>query len=98
MNFFNDVERSSAQLSHLRTALVQLPNSISLGNSKYNFEHYAPDPEKVKLYGSTEAALNNALEVTFAPRGQLLQSSMSLQLPSMSFLIPRCFKNGLVIC
>ncbi|KAG1792383.1 hypothetical protein EV424DRAFT_1286026, partial [Suillus variegatus] len=56
------------QLSHLRKALAQLPHSIPLGNSKYNFEHYAPDPERVELYGSTEAALNNVLEVTFAPR------------------------------
>ncbi|KAG1868698.1 hypothetical protein C8R48DRAFT_541891, partial [Suillus tomentosus] len=56
------------QLSHFRTALTQLPNSIYVGNSKYNLEHYAPDPDKIELYGSTEAALNNALEVIFAPR------------------------------
>ncbi|KAG2066722.1 hypothetical protein BDR04DRAFT_985042, partial [Suillus decipiens] len=55
------------QLSHLRTALEQLPDSIPLGNSKYHFEYYAPDPGKVELYGSTEAMLNNVLEVTFAP-------------------------------
>jgi hypothetical protein len=114
MDFFNNVERNDARLSHLRTVLAQLPDSIPLGNSEYNFEHYAPDPDKVELYGSTEAALNNALEVTFAPEvrrtslrhahlnfknvGQvLLQSSMSLQLPSISFRILRCFKNGLVI-
>jgi len=70
MDFFNNVERNNARLSHLRTALAQLPDSIPLGNSKYNFEHYAPDPDKVELYGSTEAALNNVLEVTFAPRGR----------------------------
>ncbi|KAG2342638.1 hypothetical protein BDR05DRAFT_867280, partial [Suillus weaverae] len=56
------------RLSHLRTALAQLPHSIPLGNSKYNFEHYAPNPDRVELYGSTEAALNSALEVMFAPR------------------------------
>ncbi|KAG2132170.1 hypothetical protein BD769DRAFT_1449087, partial [Suillus cothurnatus] len=57
MDFFNNVERNDARLSHLRTALAQLPDSIPLRNSKYNFEHYATDPDKVELYGSTEAAL-----------------------------------------
>jgi len=75
MDFFNNVERNDARLSHLRTALAQLPDSIPLGNSKYNFEHYATDPDKVELYGSTEAALNNALEVTFAPRGRKDESA-----------------------
>ncbi|KAG1826150.1 uncharacterized protein BJ212DRAFT_1318326 [Suillus subaureus] len=41
MSFFEDIGRNNAQLSHLRTALAQLPHSIPLGNSKYNFEHYA---------------------------------------------------------
>ncbi|KAG0700976.1 hypothetical protein DFH29DRAFT_1069907 [Suillus ampliporus] len=75
MSFFEDIGRNNAQLSHLRTALAQLPHSIPLGNSKYNFEHYAPDPERVELYGSTEAALNNVLEVTFAPRGRKDESA-----------------------
>lgn len=75
MNFFDDVGRNDALLSHLRTVLAQLPDSIPLGNSKYNFEYYAPDPDKVELYGSTEAALNNALEVTFAPRGRKDESA-----------------------
>ncbi|KAG2071439.1 hypothetical protein BDR04DRAFT_1117642 [Suillus decipiens] len=66
MGFFDNVRCNDAQLSHLQTALEQLPDSIPLGNSKYNFEYYAPDPDKVELYGSTEAALNNVLEVTFA--------------------------------
>ncbi|KAG0693764.1 hypothetical protein DFH29DRAFT_1038015 [Suillus ampliporus] len=69
MSFFEDIGRNNAQLSHLQMALTQLPHSIPLRNSKYNFEHYAPDLERVELYGSTEAALNNVLEVTFAPRG-----------------------------
>lgn len=74
MNFFNDVERNDTQLSHLRTALAQLSNSIPLGNS---IEHYAPDPDKVEPYGSTEATLNNlnALEVTFAPRTSRYEST-----------------------
>ncbi|KAG2107137.1 uncharacterized protein F5147DRAFT_653379 [Suillus discolor] len=75
MSFFEDIGRNNAQLSHLRKALAQLPHSIPLGNSKYNFEHYAPDPERVELYGSTEAALNNVLEVTFAPRGRKDESA-----------------------
>ncbi|KAG0697715.1 hypothetical protein DFH29DRAFT_763150, partial [Suillus ampliporus] len=58
--------------------LAQLPHSIPLGNSKYNFEHYAPDPERVELYGSTEAALNNVLEVMFAPRGRKDESAPCL--------------------
>ncbi|KAG1764574.1 hypothetical protein EV702DRAFT_1204953 [Suillus placidus] len=65
MSFFNDIGCNNTWLSHLQTALTHLPHSIPLGNS--NFEHYAPDPERVELYGSTEAALNNALEVTCAP-------------------------------
>ncbi|KAG2148761.1 hypothetical protein DEU56DRAFT_753012, partial [Suillus clintonianus] len=76
MSFFHDVVRNDARLNHLRTALTQLPHSIPLGNSKYNFEHYVPDPDRVELYGSTEAALNNVLEVTFAPRGRKDESAL----------------------
>jgi hypothetical protein len=36
-----------------------------------NIEHFVPDPEKVEEYGSAEAAVNNALEVTlFVPQGR----------------------------
>ncbi|KAF8450400.1 hypothetical protein L210DRAFT_3756004 [Boletus edulis BED1] len=60
-------------LNRLRAALSCLPESIPLSpeNGQYNFQHYAPDPEKVELYDTTEAALvNNTLEITFAPNGR----------------------------
>ncbi|KAG2068378.1 hypothetical protein BDR04DRAFT_1103344 [Suillus decipiens] len=113
MSFFDNIRCNDAQLSHLRSALEQLSDIIPLGNSEYNFEYHAPDPDKVELYGSTEVALNNVLEVTFAPGGRKDESptcprtraslvavvdvTTGLQLPSTSFLIPRCFKNGSVI-
>ncbi|KAG1899070.1 uncharacterized protein F5891DRAFT_916689, partial [Suillus fuscotomentosus] len=56
------------QLKHLRAMLTHLPDCIPLGNFRYHFENFAPDPEKVELYSSAEAALNNVLEVTFAPK------------------------------
>lgn len=59
-------------LNRLRMSLVHLPTSIPLSpkNPQYNFQHYTPDPEKVELYGTTEAALNNTLEIVFAPHGR----------------------------
>ncbi|KAG2147585.1 hypothetical protein DEU56DRAFT_697114, partial [Suillus clintonianus] len=57
-------------LARLETALCHLPDNIPLGNQKYNFEHFSPDPEKIELYGTSEAALNHELEVTFAPKGR----------------------------
>ncbi|KAG2090365.1 uncharacterized protein F5147DRAFT_764422 [Suillus discolor] len=65
MSFFEDIGRNNAQLSHLRTALTQLPHSIPLGNSKYNFEHYAPDPERVELYGSTDGQKDESAPCPF---------------------------------
>lgn len=45
---------------------ANIPDSIFLGNSKNHFGSFAQSSEKIELYGSTEAALNNALEVAFA--------------------------------
>ena len=70
MSFFKTVANADAALERLRTLLSHLPDSIPLGNSKYNFERFAPDPEKVELYGTSEAAINHELEVTFAPKGR----------------------------
>lgn len=70
MSFFSIISHNDKQLKRLRTALAHLPDDIPLGNSKYQFENFTPDPEKIELYGSDEAALNNALEVTFAPKGR----------------------------
>ncbi|KAG1721055.1 hypothetical protein EDB19DRAFT_1611950, partial [Suillus lakei] len=55
-------------LERLKTALSHLPDNIPLGNQRYNFEHFSPDPEKIELYGTSEAAVNHELEVTFAPK------------------------------
>ena len=73
--FFGDLNRITQRLvNHLCTLLSHLleflPLSESPNGAKYNFQYYIPDPEKVELYGTTEAALNNALEVTFAPNGR----------------------------
>ncbi|KAG2043118.1 hypothetical protein BDR03DRAFT_500645 [Suillus americanus] len=68
------VSRPSERL-HL---FAHLPDCISLGNSKYHFENFAPDPEKVELYSSTEAVLNNALEVTCAPRAIVKDESAEI--------------------
>jgi hypothetical protein len=74
MGFFTDLDRITRSLNHLRTLLSHLPESLPLSESpdraKYNFQYYIPDPKKVELYGTTEAALNNALEITFAPNGR----------------------------
>ncbi|KAG2754086.1 hypothetical protein P692DRAFT_20721415, partial [Suillus brevipes Sb2] len=55
--------------SSLETALSHIPDNIPLGNQRYNFEHFS-DPEKIELYGTSEAAVNQELEVTFAPKGR----------------------------
>jgi hypothetical protein len=57
-------------LEYLRYLFTNLPDTIPSYMSLYNFQNFTPDPEKVELYGSKEGALNNALEVTFAPRGR----------------------------
>ncbi|OJA09530.1 hypothetical protein AZE42_06998 [Rhizopogon vesiculosus] len=75
MSFFDAVSRNDTKLQRLRTALTHLPDCIPLDNSKYQFEHFTPDPEKVEEYGSAEAAVNNALEVTFAPKGRKNESA-----------------------
>ncbi|KAG1836883.1 hypothetical protein DFJ58DRAFT_917524 [Suillus subalutaceus] len=60
-NFIDtSLERFEAALSHL-------PDNIPLGNQRYNFEHFSPDPVKIELYGTSEAAVNHELEVTSAP-------------------------------
>ncbi|KAH0826815.1 hypothetical protein J3R83DRAFT_5241, partial [Lanmaoa asiatica] len=67
---FADLASADQPLNPLRTALSHLPDPIPLGNEQYCFQHYVPDPEKVELYGTTKAALNNVLEATFAPNGR----------------------------
>ncbi|KAG1901336.1 uncharacterized protein F5891DRAFT_1187612 [Suillus fuscotomentosus] len=75
MSFFTTIANNDSQLKHLRAMLTHLPDCIPLGNSRYHFENFAPDPEKVELYGSAEAALNNVLEVTFASKGRKDESA-----------------------
>ncbi|KAG6371131.1 hypothetical protein JVT61DRAFT_9894 [Boletus reticuloceps] len=72
-DFFTKLTAVTSTLDHLRTVLSHLPDSIPLANKntpRYDFQFYQPDQEKVKLYGTTEAALNNVLKVTFAPNGR----------------------------
>jgi hypothetical protein len=65
----NSLELSEA-LKQLRLLLAQLPDTIPFSDDIYNFTNFSPDPEKVELYGSNEAAVNNALEITFAKSGR----------------------------
>ncbi|KAG2072267.1 hypothetical protein BDR04DRAFT_1096860 [Suillus decipiens] len=51
---------------------VRTFGACSLGNLKYRFKNFAPGPEKVELY---EAALSNALEATFTPKGRKDESA-----------------------
>jgi hypothetical protein len=39
------------------------------GTSLYDFHSFEPDSQLVELYGTNEAAVNNVLEVKFAPQG-----------------------------
>lgn len=70
MSFFETIISVDTILDKLETALSHLPDNIPLGNQRYNFEHFSPDPEKIDLYGTSEAAVNQELEVTFAPKGR----------------------------
>ncbi|KAI9567107.1 hypothetical protein HD554DRAFT_1025776 [Boletus coccyginus] len=72
-SFFTDLASVTPRLDHLQLVLSHLPDSILFAENsaqRYDFQFYEPDPEKVELYGTTEAALNNALEVTFASNGR----------------------------
>jgi hypothetical protein len=57
-------------LSYLQSLLSQLPDTVPTSSVLYNFIAFAPDPDKVELYGAVEVAVNNALEITFAPNGR----------------------------
>ena len=58
------------QLENLQNLLQNLPDTIPTSAMLYNFLGYTPDLEKLELYGSEEAVLNQALEVAFAPQGR----------------------------
>lgn len=75
MDFFRRLMDQLKQLKHLHTTLTHLPNTIPLGDERYNFVSWVPDPEDIELYGTSEAALNHALEVTFAPQGRKDESA-----------------------
>jgi hypothetical protein len=55
-------------LHNLRNLLKILPSTIPTSALFYNFNGYAPNPDKLELYGSRESVLNQTLEVAFAPR------------------------------
>jgi hypothetical protein len=60
----------SEALKQLRILLAHLPDIIPFSDDVYSFTNFSPDPEKVDLYGTNEAAVNNALEITFAKYGR----------------------------
>jgi hypothetical protein len=71
MSFFETViSIDTSLLERPKIAFSHLPDSIHLGNQKYSFEHFSPDPEKSELCGTSEAAINQELEMTFATKGQ----------------------------
>jgi hypothetical protein len=57
-------------LDRLQILLNNLPIPLPTSFAMYDFIYFSPDPEAVELYGSEEAALNNVLEATFAPKGR----------------------------
>ena len=71
MDFFQSVKSIDGSLRRLETLLSHLSDChIPLGNQKYNFVGFSPDPEKIDLYGTSEAAINHELEVSFGPKGR----------------------------
>lgn len=72
--FFRDLDRVTQHLNCLHTLLSHLLKSLPLSKSpegaNYKFQYYIPDPEEVELYGTTKAALNHILEVTFTPNSR----------------------------
>ena len=56
----------NGDLQHLRVLLQQLPDTVPSSSMLYNFNNFTPDLDKVELYGTVEAAVNQTLEVTFA--------------------------------
>jgi len=71
MDFFQSVKSMDGSLRRLKTLLSHLSDChIPLGNQTYNFVGFSLDPEKIELYGTSEAAINHELEVIFAPKGQ----------------------------
>ena len=49
--------------------MTHLPSDIPTQIVKYHFKDWESDPEEVEIYDTSEAALNHALEVTFALGG-----------------------------
>ena len=62
-------EQINLQLTRLEGLLRALPNSIPLGDQRYNFNGFTPSDEDVSDMGMT-GAINRALEVTFCPNGR----------------------------
>ena len=57
-------------LQTLKILLQNLPETVPKNNKYYNFQGWAPDPEKVEDMGM-DGAVNNASEVIFCPNGCL---------------------------
>lgn len=75
MDFFRKLEGQLKKLKHLRAALTHLPDTIPIGQEKYNFVLWAPNPDDIEFYGSSESASNRTLEVAFAPGGRKDESA-----------------------
>jgi len=57
------------QLYKLQCHLECLPESLPSSGFHF-FQTFVPDPEKVGDFGSVEAAINHALEISLCPGGQ----------------------------
>ncbi len=60
----------SQWLQHLRILLGRLSDTIPEGREIHNFIGFLPDPTEIEYYGTAEAVVNHALEISFAPLGR----------------------------
>src|ERR1700736_5656907 len=67
----SSVEMVEESLEYLEHLLSNLPDTVPSAGNIYDFRGFLPDPTLVELFGTREAAFNNALEVMFAPQGRI---------------------------
>ena len=88
MSFFNTVSRNDTKLQRLRTVLTHFPHCIPLGNSKYQFEHFTPDPEKAEECSYqerryTQESGRSTHSPSRPPRSNVFHLRVIYMLPSM---------------
>lgn len=58
------------ELKTLKSLLSNISDMVPKGNNLYQFQTFAPDPEKVEDYGGEDCAVNHGLEIIFCPQGR----------------------------